>query len=157
MNIKLKKALGLNKPKTLISTLIIVGVILFAFPKYVVTTESMTPTIPKGSYVVSIRQELLQDDIQKGDILVFDPVEGISPCPWIHRVIGLSGEAFTLYSRKGRRDIENEHSISVKKDISNIPKGYIYQGGDSDTSYYGLVNKKLIRGKVLFHFKLPWN
>ncbi|OVE81555.1 hypothetical protein BVY04_02910 [bacterium M21] len=156
MNKKLKKMLGFDRPKISAFVLMIVVATHFAFPRYVVATESMVPTIPKGSYVVTIHEDLLRSEPKKGDIVVFAPVKGVSPYPWMHRVIGLENEVFNPFTRKGRVDIDDAYTVTQKTDIETIPEGYIYQSGDSDRSYYGLVIKELIRGKVLFHFELPW-
>lgn len=133
--------------------------ISFVFPTYVVATESMTPTIPAGSYVIRIRASLLPESVRKDDIVVFQPVEGISSYPWIHRLIAEAGEHYSPVARKGRMDVSLD-GTAVKNDGATdpllVPDDFFYQSGDSATSFHGLVPKRLVTGKVIVHFKLPW-
>jgi signal peptidase I len=159
MNAKLKKALGINRPRLALA-IICCGITMhFAFPRYVVATESMVPTIPPGSYVVTVRSSLLPGSIGKNDIVVFKPVEGVSPAPWIHRIVALSGEKITPPDRKGRVDIStkarSERSHESQESLV-VPVSFFYQSGDSQASYHGLVPQEIVVGKALFHFKLPW-
>lgn len=159
MNAKLKKALGLDRPRLTLS-IIFCGIgIHLAFPRYVVATGSMVPTIPPGSYVVACRTPLLPRSIGKNDVAVFKPVEGVSPAPWIHRIVADSGEKITPPGRKGRVDISTE-ARSMRRDESQeqlvVPESFYYQSGDSQTSSHGLVPQEIVIAKVLFHFKLPW-
>lgn len=87
MNPKLKKQLGLHRPKT--TTSLIMGAILLklVFLKYIVATGSMEPTVPVGSLVFSFRWASLFGAAQTAGIVIFNPVEGISQKPWVHRVI----------------------------------------------------------------------
>jgi len=159
MNAKLKKALGLDRPRLTLS-IIFCGIgIHLAFPRYVVATGSMIPTIPPGSYVIALRLPLLPVSIEKNDVAVFRPVKGISPAPWIHRIVADSGEQITPPNREGRVDISAE-GIGEKRDKSTepllVPESFVYQSGDSATSYHGLIPKSMVVGKVFFHLKLPW-
>ena len=156
MNPQIKKALGLHRPKTSLVVIVAGLTIHFAFPRYLVATNSMEPTMPSGSYVVAFRWAYLLGEPRVGDIVLFDPVEGISSCPWIHRIVAASGEPLPSSKRDGRKDTDNVFDALIASDGYAIPSGYVYQSGDSSSSYHGLVKQELIRGKVLFHFKLPW-
>jgi len=119
----------------------------------------MVPTIPPGSYVVTCRVPLLPASIGKNDVAVFRPVEGVSPHPWVHRVIAVAGEKLTPPKRKGRVDITDEAEAQHRNeapDMLQIPESCVYQSGDSTSSYHGLVAEEIVIAKVLFHFKLPW-
>jgi hypothetical protein len=159
MNQKLKKALGFDRPRTTFAVICIGVAISFGFPSYIVTTKSMDPAIPPGSFVISVRLPLFPVPIEKNDIAVFRPVEGISPHPWAHRIIADSGDQFTPPDREGRVDVSAE-GIGEGRGKSTqsllIPESYFYQSGDSARSYHGLISKSMVMGKVLFHFKLPW-
>ena len=118
MNQKLKKALGLDRPRR---TLFIISCFVaahIAFPRYVVATGSMIPEIPPGSYVVACRIPLLPIEIRKNGVVVFKPVKGISPAPWIHRILADSGEHITPPNRGGRVDISAEGVVDKKIDRS---------------------------------------
>lgn len=159
MNAKLKKALGLDRPRLNLSIICAAIGIRFAFPPYVIATGSMAPTIPPGSFVVTCRKGLLPGLIGKNDLVVFKAVKGISPAPWLHRIVADSGEQITPPVRKGRVDVSPEARAQPRDESTQslvVPKGFFYQSGDSSTSYHGLVPQELVIGKVLFHFKLPW-
>lgn len=159
MNTKLKKALGLDRPRLTLSIICFGIAMHFAFPRYIFATGSMVPTIPPGSYVVACRSPLLPSSMGKNDFAVFKPVEGVSPKPWMHRIVAVSGEKITPPDRKGRVDISTE-ARSKRRDESQapliVPESFFYQSGDSQSSYHGLVPQEIVIGKVLFHFKLPW-
>ena len=159
MNAKLKKALGLDRPRRTLLIICLGIVIHFTFPCYIVATGSMVPAIPPGSYVVALRLSLLPVSIGKNDIAIFQPVEGVSLNPWVHRIVADSGEQITPPNRKGRVDISDEGSAEKRiksTDSLMIPESFFYQSGDSADSYHGLVPKRMAVGKVIFHFKLPW-
>lgn len=153
MNSKLKRQLGLDRPKRTLAILGLLVALHIAFPRYVVATGSMEPTVPVGSYVVAYRGAYLFTEPRAGEIVVFDPVPGISDRPWVHRVQAASGEKFQALAREGRKDTDGRHTGS---DFEVVPDGYVYQSGDSQASYHGLVGRELVDGKVLWHFKLPW-
>ena len=156
MNTKLKFFLGLDRPLLTLSSLCIIITLHFAFPRYLVATGSMDPTIPSGSIVVACR---LPTSIDKNDIAVFEPVEGVSSNPWVHRIMANAGEDYSPMNRKGRVDIST-NATAQPTDYSPqqllIPENFFYQSGDSSNSYHGLVPQKLVIAKVLFHFNLPW-
>lgn len=159
----IKKLLGLDKPKKslrqLALMLAIFGPAHIAFPRYVVATGSMEPTIPIGSHVIACRIPVWFSDPAAGDIVVFKPEQGVSEFDWVHRIIGLPEapvkELARTRSPKSRRDISIAPSIDEGV-IATIPKGYFYQAGDSPTSFHGLVPREKIIARVIFHFRLPW-
>jgi signal peptidase I len=159
MNQRLKKALGLDRPLTILAVICIGFAITFIFPSYIVDTGSMDPAIPPGSFVVSVRLPLFPVPIEKNDIAIFRPAEGVSAHPWVHRIIADSGDQVTPPDRDGRVDVSAEGIGEVRGKSAQsllIPESYFYQSGDSARSYHGLIPKSMVIGKVLFHFKLPW-
>lgn len=153
MNPKLKCQLGLDRPKRTAAIIAVLALLHFCFPRYVVATGSMEPTIPVGSYVVTSRLAFLFGPPKAGDIVVFDPVAGISTRPWVHRIQAVSGDRFVPPERAGRKDTDSDaHHVGGER----VPTGYVYQSGDSAKSYHGLAAQKLITGKVFWHFRLPW-
>jgi signal peptidase I len=159
MNQKLQKALGLDRPLTTFAVICIGVAMTFAFPCYIVATGSMDPAIPPGSFVVSVRLPLFPVPIEKNDIAIFRPAEGVSAHPWVHRIIADSGDQVTPPDRDGRVDVSAEGIGEVRGKSAQsllVPESYFYQSGDSARSYHGLIPKSMVIGKVLFHFKLPW-
>lgn len=157
---RIQQAFGLDRPVK--TCFIVAGMLLlsFLFPRYVVATGSMEPTIPPGSHVVACRFLPGWDGIEKGDILVFRPAAGVSPHPWIHRVLALPGETFAPPARIGRIDIASDGvALSKPKALGvghPLSDGEFYQSGDSATSYHGVIDKQNVVAKVVFHFRLPW-
>ncbi len=80
--------------------------------------------------------------IGKNDVAVFKPLDGVSPAPWIHRIMADSGEQIAPPKRKGRVDISPEAEARHNDDLARamvVPESFFYQSGDSSTSYHGLV------------------
>jgi signal peptidase I len=157
---RIQKAVGLDRPaKTLsiVAGALILGVL---FPRYVVATGSMEPTMPLGSYVVACRLLPGLDGIKKGDLLVFRPVAGVSPHPWIHRALALPGDAVSPPSRKGRMDVSSTGVLLSEPKVLGehhpLAAGEYYESGDSENSYHGVIDRQNVIAKVLFHFRLPW-
>ena len=108
MKPKLKK-LMFGTRKSNIIVLMVGAVLYFVFPKYVVATHSMEPTIPAGSLVIALRSFFVVGEIENEDIIVFKPVEGISEYPWVHRVKATQGEYSCRLNEEGGR-IRISHS-----------------------------------------------
>jgi signal peptidase I len=159
MNTKLKQLLGLNKPKQLIAWLAFFTCVHVAFPRYIIATESMEPTISAGDYVVASRLHLLFSTPQTGQIVVISPSDGISSRPWVHRLIGGEGTDIGPLSAKlspvARRDVYLASGVS-KGSPDVVPAGYYYQSGDGIDSYHGLIPADMVNAVVIFHFALPW-
>lgn len=151
--------LGLHRPVLSAMIVVVAAALHFAFPRYTIATDSMVPGMPPGSYVITVRGSLMFSPIQKSDVLVFRPAEGVSSAPWLHRIVALSGDEFTPPDRIGRVDItadgRAQHAEGTSKALV-VPASFLYQSGDSARSYHGLVPQKFVVGKALFHFKLPW-
>ena len=140
---------------------IILGLVLIsfyiAFPQYVIATKSMDPTMPPGSYVVSFRFAYLFSEPSSKDIVIFEPVEGISKYDWTHRVISTAGETVLIRTDKGRNDTDDRFEALADGATVDVPEGYVYQSGDAKSSFHGFANVGLIKGKVLFHFMPFWS
>lgn len=160
MRVKLKRLLGLDKPRQIIAATMILAFLYVAFPRYLVATGSMETTIPRGSYVIASRLHLLFSEAATHDIVVFAPYKGISPHPWIHRIVGRAGDPILPLASprpKGARfDVTTGHDATTTP-LHSIPADFVYQAGDAPTAYHGLVPRDMIKAKVLFHFELPWS
>lgn len=64
-----------------------------------VPTGSMEPTIKKGDVVIGTRYDTEEEDIERYDILIFQPVDELDTT-YIKRVIGLPGETIVVSSGK---------------------------------------------------------
>lgn len=154
----IKRLFSFRHPKLALAIVLFMIFAHFAFPRYIVATGSMIPTMPPGSYVLACRSSIIPTHIKTGDIVVFHPVNGISSEAWIHRIIATEGEIHTPV-KKGRKDVSGKAkplSVAEGSGELTVPSSYYYQSGDSALSYHGLIADEYVLGKVLFHFKLPW-
>lgn len=146
----------LSKPRLIvIACLVVHG---FWFRIYYVKTWSMEPTIPQGSLVFA-RLMRWPEQIHRGDIVVFRPVEGICNQVWIHRAIATGGERVSPPARTGRVDVDQNgrklpDALSAGAEMTLGPD-QLYQSGDSVKSYHGIIGKRNAVGKALWHFALP--
>lgn len=84
--------------RQILLAIIVVSSAQVAFPRYIVATWSMEPTIPQGSYVVASRIPMWVSDPSAGDIVVFHPEDRISKFPWMHRILGEPGMPIADFS-----------------------------------------------------------
>lgn len=159
----INRIFGINTPQKTLRQILLILVLFacahVAFPRYIVATDSMEPSIPRGSYVLASRIHPLFTEPANGDIVVFAKADGISELPWMHRIVGDPGMRIADFSetrdKQTRRDILS-NSNNPPATGPTIPPQYYYQSGDSPKSYHGLVPRETIIAKVLFHFRLPW-
>ena len=125
---------------------------------YEIPTPSMVPTIKVGDRVIANRVIYKLRDIERGDIIVFEPTlaarrscgqaaDQSDKTPFVKRVIGLPGEHVELFA--GRRDIvvdgvsfdvaaaasypEEGIDQSVPTKTFDVPQGKIFVLGDNRT------------------------
>lgn len=137
------------------SLIVIIAAAHLLFPRYVVATGSMRPTIPPGSYILACRIPYWFSGPSQGDIVVFAPAQPICEFPWIHRVVALPGTPVST-AANGRIPASRSDLWVSPETPAIIPDGYFYQAGDSSKSFHGLVPRQQVMAKVLFHFQLPW-
>ena len=159
MEPKSKRLIRIIKPKQLIAPLAFLIFAHVAFPRYVVSTESMDPTISVGDYVFASRLHLLFSKPQVGEIVIISQSDGISSKPWLHRLIGKEGDQIHLFDENllptARRDVVPSPKVTeVSEGV--VPAGYYYQSGDNLNSYHGLIPCDLVKAIVVIHFPIPW-
>lgn len=136
-------------------TFVFIFIKLF-FPYYRVASYSMEPTIRKDQIVFVSRLHYKIFKPRKNDIVLLEPKESIfTKGVWIHRVIAIDGDIVEM--KNGVVKVNGEEVVypKIKKteDINlKVPEGKIFQKGDSFDTIYGLVDKDIILGKVIFHF-----
>jgi signal peptidase I len=125
---------------------------LYAYPRLVVISGSMTPTIPVGSVIVADRISYLDSSPKRGDIVVFRPVNGFSETQWSHRIIGLPGDTVRVWgghvSVNGQA-IGNDTTSDPDLGYIVVPKGYYYEKGDNLDAINGLVPASAVMGKII--------
>ncbi len=142
--------------KYILACLVIVIAIRVFFPNYRVVSTSMEPTFTRGTIIYVNRFYYQFKPIQRGDIVLLAPQEKIfTKGVWVHRVIAVEGDRVTIEKQKVIvNDKETQFSVlkTNKYEDVIVPKGKVYQKGDSTNTIYGLVDKKAILGKVLVYF-----
>lgn len=120
---------------------------------------SMGATLPDGSYILVDRLAYQQNDLQRGDIVIFIfPLD--TQQELLKRVIGLPGDVVSI--NKGQVSINgvsiNEPYVSEKATYAGewtVPKGEYFVLGDnrpnsSDSHTWGFVPRENIIGKAVW-------
>ena len=127
-------------------------VALYTYPRLVIISGSMTPTIPVGKVIVADRISYLRSDPKRGDIVVFRPLAEFSETQWSHRIIGVPGDTVRVWD--GHVSVNGqaiEHDTTSDPDFGNIlvPAGYYYEKGDDLDAINGLVPTSAVIGKII--------
>jgi len=134
----------------LLSLLIIWRIFIVFFPVYYVQTASMEPTISAESFILS-KKINNPSEIQRGDMVLFEPMQGVSDIDWLHRIIATAGD--TLHVVEGviyvndKEVIRNLHLDNMESIV--IEDGYVFQAGDNPDSTAGLVSTDKIKAVVI--------
>lgn len=135
---------------------------------YKIPSGSMLPTIKLGDRVIANRLVYHYKDIERGDVVVFEPPktemaeQGI---PFIKRVVGLPGD--TVEVIHGKTLVNGEEFIVQDSDVPSytrpaevVPEGQLFVLGDnrdqsSDSHIWGYVPIDNIIGRVEFIYWPP--
>jgi len=158
--------------KALISSLIIVGIILFFIRPTLVKGDSMFPTIKEYNYLIIEKMSYKFSDPERGDIIVFKsdlPENRFKSKDLIKRVIGVPGDHIMIQEGivvvNGQQMTEtyiNDPYTFGLVDVV-IPEGKVFVMGDnravsrdSRDNAVGLVEYDRIRGKIFVRL-FPFN
>lgn len=124
-------------------------------PVYRVATDSMEPTISNGDYVMVNKLHYKFFDLNRDDIVMFKPVDGMfSARPWTHRIIGISEDVITiqdgLVTVNGNKTSFPE--IMHENLETTVEKGHVFQKGDNRETIVGELSEDEIIGKVIYNF-----
>lgn len=127
----------------------------FIFPVYYVPTDSMEPTIHKNSYIIVSRFHYKFFEINRNDIVLFNPVEKIfEKGIWTHRVIATEGDNISV--KNNETHVNNEKALfpdTIIEDLDiKVDNDHVFQKGDNKNSITGMVPEDEIIGKVIFIF-----
>lgn len=141
---------------------------VIAAPFYV-GSESMVPTLKVWDRVLINKLAYdLGDDPERGDIVLFEDVEG-GPDPLIKRIVGLPGDEIEVKKRtlyvNGERQVEpyvNERGRKRQGRYgpTTVPKDHVFVMGDNrgnslDSRVYGPVPEEKLIGEAVFRFWPP--
>ncbi|MBF0240495.1 MAG: signal peptidase I [SAR324 cluster bacterium] len=147
------------------------------YAAYSESSGSMIPTIEKGDYIFFKMTPDIKQNIQRGDIVVFqNPKNPMMDS--LNRVVGLGGETIEIIdnvvyingeslkenyiffdnSLKSKRSPEMEEFMTEKTHnfrSKTIPEGYIFVLSDNrwnglDSRFYGEIERNSVKGKALF-------
>jgi signal peptidase I len=139
----------------------------FVVEAFYIPSESMVPTLRVGDRVLVNKFIYRFTEPERGDIVVFQSVEGGGE-DLIKRVVGVPGDEISV--RGGRLFVNGEpqrESYVNKKfpDTSSsaptsVPQGHVFVMGDNrtnsrDSRYFGTVPEKKIEGEAFLRFWPP--
>jgi signal peptidase I len=139
----------------------------FVVEAFYIPSESMIPTLRVGDRVLVNKFIYRFTEPERGDILVFESVEGGSE-DLIKRVVAVPGD--TIAVRRGKVVLNGERQSEpyVNKKYpdrsfsppTTIPKGHVFMMGDNransrDSRFFGPVPKEKIEGEAFLRFWPP--
>jgi signal peptidase I len=139
----------------------------FVVEAFYIPSESMVPTLRVGDRVLVNKFIYRFTEPQRGDIVVFESVEGGRE-DLIKRVVGVPGDEISV--RRGRlfvngepereRYVNKKYPDSSSSAPTTVPEGHVFVMGDNransrDSRYFGAVPKKKIEGEAFLRFWPP--
>jgi signal peptidase I len=139
----------------------------FVVEAFYIPSESMTPTLRVGDRVLVNKFIYRFKEPERGDIVVFESVEGGGE-DLIKRVVGVPGDEISV--RGGRLLVngepQRERYVNKKfPDTSSsapttVPQDHVFVMGDNransrDSRYFGTVPEKKIEGEAFLRFWPP--
>lgn len=149
----------------------VIAMIIRAFfiQAYKIPSGSMLDTLLIGDHILVNKMAYTFSNPKVDDVIVFEyPLEPAKD--FIKRVVAVSGDKIKIVDKKLYRNAEliNEEFVKFESNLIipaqisprdnlkefMIPEGYVFVMGDNrdsslDGRYWGMVDKKLIRGRAL--------
>ncbi len=139
----------------------------FVVEAFYIPSESMGPTLRVGDRVLVNKFIYRFTEPERGDIIVFESVEGGSE-DLIKRVVGVPGDEISVRGGKLLVNAEPQRESYVyekfpDRSFSNpttVPKGHVFVMGDNransrDSRFFGPVPKEKIEGEAFLLFWPP--
>jgi len=149
----------------LVAFIISLGIRAAIAETYVIPTGSMIPTIEIGDRVLVNKLAYRFRLPERGEIVIFDPPEGIGKLPFLKRVIGLPGDTVevrdgNVYVNGSVLKVEEAEDTNYEYGPEEVPKGYIFVLGDNrnnsfDSHCWGFVPLKNLIGEGVLVFWPP--
>lgn len=155
-----------NEIKELIPTVITAGAIAFILNIFVgITTvqgSSMEPTLYTGNKLIINKVAKLRDNIDRGDIIVFDATPGEPKKEkifYIKRVIGVEGDLIEIKNGDvfvNGEEIKEEYADKTNSQTNltmTVPENSYFVLGDNrdksnDSRYFGTILHSQVSGKI---------
>lgn len=127
----------------LVAVVLVFGGLAAVAKPYKIPTGSMEPTIQVNDRILANRLVYRFKDIERGDVIVFDPpaVPGVdTSTPYVKRVVGLPGD--TIEVRDGKTLVNGEEFIVdqvterpyYSRSEETVPEGMLFVLGDNRNS-----------------------
>jgi signal peptidase I len=139
----------------------------FVVEAFYIPSESMIPTLRVGDRVLVNKFIYRFTEPERGDIVVFESVEGGGE-DLIKRVVGVPGDEISVRGGKVVLNGERQREPYVNKKYpdrsfsppTTVPKGHVFVMGDNransrDSRFFGPVPKKKIEGEAFLRFWPP--
>jgi signal peptidase I len=139
----------------------------FVVEAFYIPSESMIPTLRVGDRVLVNKFIYRFTEPERGDIVVFESVEGDSQ-DLIKRVVAVPGDTIAVRRGKvvlnGERQrepyVNNRYPDRSFSPPTTVPKGHVFVMGDNransrDSRFFGPVPKKKIEGEAFLRFWPP--
>jgi len=137
----------------------------FVFQQYVIDGPSMKPTLHQGDRVLLNKLSYRVHDVRRGDVVVFDKVQGTQHDDLIKRVIALEGETIRIENCTVFINGEQLDEPYLADDVRagrcgatsmaplTVPDGDVFVMGDnrpesSDSRAFGPIDMDKIRGRA---------
>lgn len=137
----------------------------FVFQQYVIDGPSMQPTLHQGDRVLLNKLSYRVHDVRRGDVVVFDRVQGTQHDDLIKRVIALEGETIRIENCTVFINGEQLDEPYLADDVRagrcgttsmaplTVPDGDVFVMGDnrpesSDSRAFGPIDVDKIRGRA---------
>ncbi|MDP8949211.1 MAG: signal peptidase I [Actinomycetota bacterium] len=139
----------------------------FVVEAFYIPSESMIPTLRVGDRVLVNKFIYRFTEPQRGDIVVFESVEGGGE-DLIKRVVGVPGDEISV--RRGKLVVNDEPQREPYVNgrfpdrsfaaTTTVPKGHVFVMGDNransrDSRFFGPVPKEKIEGEAFLRFWPP--
>ena len=139
----------------------------FVVEAFFIPSESMIPTLRVGDRVLVNKFIYRFAEPERGDIIVFESVEGGSE-DLIKRVVGVPGDRISVRSGKLLVNGESQREPYVNRRFpdrsfyspTKVPKDHVFVMGDNransrDSRFFGPVPEKKIEGEAFLRFWPP--
>jgi signal peptidase I len=150
----------------LIAAVVVFGILRpFVVEAFRIPSGSMIPTLEIGDRILANKVVYRLSEPQRGDIVIFDGVEGEEDQTLIKRVVGVAGDTIqvkdgTLYVNDEPQEepyLNKESPPEGSFGPTKVPRRHVFVMGDNrgnsgDSRIFGPVALGHVRGKALIRF-----
>lgn len=125
-----------------------------AYPRQLIISGSMMPTIPVGTIIVADRLSYTYSRPTRGDIVVFKPMPDFSDSQWSHRIVAVPGDVVTTKDgilRVNGQPTEFPATTDPDSVALTVPLGFYYEKGDNVDALNGLVPSDAVIAKIVWY------